>query len=58
MNDYDINDMKRCYNKPIKIDQAICAHCGKLLTLYWSAQLERYICKKCMDVFLGNTNAK
>lgn len=52
--DMYLNEPRRRFSHPIKVHRATCPHCGgKLLTLYWSEQLGKYICRKCMDVFLG-----
>lgn len=48
------NELRKRYKRPLKIHRATCPHCGgKLLTLYWSAQLEKYICRECTGVVLG-----
>ena len=40
--------------EPIVLHQRTCPDCGrKLVNVYYSAQLNRYICKKCMDVFMN-----
>lgn len=49
-----LSEPRRRISKPLKIHRATCPHCdSKLKTLYYSAQLDRYICKTCMDVFMG-----
>lgn len=36
--------------KPIVIHHSTCPYCYRtLVNLYYSAQLDEYICKKCMD---------
>lgn len=40
--------------KPVVIHQATCSDCGRrLVNTYYSGQLDRYICKKCLDKFLS-----
>lgn len=51
--DMYLNEPRKRFSRPIKVHRATCPHCdGKLLTLYWSEQLGKYICRECMDVFL------
>lgn len=39
--------------KPTVLHHKTCTDCGRtLVNIYYSAQLDRYICKKCMDKFL------
>ena len=39
---------------PTVLHQKTCPICDrKLVNIYYSSQLERYICKKCMDRLLG-----
>lgn len=47
---------------PIVLHQKTCPDCGrKLVNLYYSGQLDRYICKKCVDKLMneegGDDNA-
>lgn len=40
--------------KPTVLHHRACPDCGrKLVNVYYSAQLNRYICKKCMDGFMN-----
>ena len=40
--------------KPIVLHQRTCPDCGRtLVNVYYSAQLDRYICKKCIDKFMS-----
>ena len=40
--------------KPIVLHQRTCPDCGRtLVNVYYSAQLNRYICKKCIDGFMN-----
>ena len=53
--DMCMNTLARRYRKPTKIHRENCPICDrKNVTLYFSAQLEKYICKQCMDRLMGN----
>lgn len=57
--DMYLNIPRRRYRHPIKIHRAICPHCNRhLLTIYWSEQIKEYICRECMDVFIGERKEK
>lgn len=39
---------------PTTLHQRTCTDCGRtLVNIYYSAQLDRYICKKCIDSFMN-----
>lgn len=41
-------------HKPTVIHRSTCTDCGRtLLNVYYSAQLDRYICKKCIDKLMS-----
>lgn len=41
-------------SKPTVLHQRTCSICDrKLVNVYYSNQLEKYICQKCMDELLG-----
>ena len=41
-------------SQPTVLHHKTCPDCGrKLVNLYYSNQLERYICKRCMDTHIG-----
>lgn len=41
-------------SKPTVLHQKTCPMCDrKLVNVYYSNQLEKYICKKCLDKLLG-----
>lgn len=41
-------------SKPTVLHQRTCPICDrKLVNIYYSNQLERYVCKNCMDKLLG-----
>ena len=51
--DFLIKDIKP-KSKPIVLHQKTCPICdSKRVNIYYSNQLEKYICKKCMDKLLG-----
>lgn len=50
---YMIEPRKR-YTRPNKIHRSTCPVCeSKLVTLYYSKQLDKYVCRKCTDMLLG-----
>ena len=52
--DMCMNSLARRYRKPVKIHRATCPSCNKkLVTLYFSAHSEKYICKQCVDRLMG-----
>ena len=45
--------------KPTVLHTSTCFDCNRqLVNLYYSAQLDRYICKKCMDKFMNEKGEK
>lgn len=49
-----LNEPRKRYTRPTKIHRSTCPVCeNKLVTLYYSAQLDKYVCRKCMDALLG-----
>ena len=47
--DFLLNDIK-VKSKPTTLHHKTCPVCDrKLVNVYYSNQLEKYICKKCMD---------
>ena len=48
-----LNDIK-VKKKPTVLHQKTCPICDrKLVNVYYSNQLDKYICKKCMDKLVG-----
>ncbi|MBQ3543435.1 MAG: hypothetical protein IJA34_00360 [Lachnospiraceae bacterium] len=46
--------VKKLKNKPVVLHQKTCPYCDrKLVNLYYSSTLEKYICKKCLDKHIG-----
>ena len=55
--DFLLNDIK-IKKRPTTLHHKTCPICDrKLVNVYYSNQLEKYICKKCMDKLL-ETNEK
>lgn len=51
--DFLMNDIK-VKSKPLTLHQKTCPTCNrKLVNVYYTYQLDKYICKKCMDKLLG-----
>ena len=51
--DFLMGDFK-VKNKPTTLHHKTCPICdSKRVNVYYSNQLEKYICKKCMDKLLG-----
>ena len=51
---YSLNVPFRYKNKPTTLHHKTCPVCDrKLVNVYYSNQLDKYICKKCMDRLLG-----
>ena len=45
---------RRRFTKPTTIHRATCPHCDrKLVNVYYSSQIDKYICRECMSVLLG-----
>lgn len=48
-------ERKKLYRKPTVLHHQTCPICdAKRVNLYFSSQLEKYICKRCMDKLIGN----
>ena len=45
--------------KPLTLHRKTCPNCdSKLVNLYYSAQAEKYMCKACLDKYLGKEQLK
>lgn len=45
--------------KPTVLHHKTCPNCGaKLVNVYYSAQVDKYVCKGCMDKILDKENEK
>ncbi len=63
LNPYYINayrmDNFKFRPKPTVLHSSTCSDCGRrLVNIYYSGQLDRYICKKCLDKFLSTKSTE
>ena len=57
--DMYLNEPRKRYTRPAKIHRTTCPDCGnKLVTLYYSKQLDKYVCRKCTDALSGKDKEK